>query len=89
MADVKNVRTVSKELKKTIPAGATILRQDESITVEEIENGYLISKSFDIKYQSKNAEHSDYLYYTIKFYSETNPITVDTGADKSLAEAFK
>lgn len=87
MSALKNLRTQSKDQGKEIPAGAKILKEDCNITVEEIENGFLISKSYDVRYQVKNSEHSEYAYYTKKWYSKDNPLTIES-SDKSLADVF-
>lgn len=70
--------------KTKLPPGAVILKKSVSITVEEIENGYIMKKSFDIKYSL--GKNNDYLYYTKKVYSEDNPIQIKE--DKNLADYF-
>lgn len=86
---ITHLRSISKEEDKrnSLPAGATILKKDVNISVEEVENGFIISKSFDIRFQPKGSDHSDYLYYTKKWYSEDNPLSIET-EDKSLADLF-
>lgn len=88
MSELKNLRTSSKEQSKTLPAGAKVLKETANINVEEIENGFLISKSFDIQYQPKGSDHSDWLYYTKKWYSKTNPLSIQAN-DKSLSDVFE
>jgi hypothetical protein len=73
----------SKEV-STLPEGAEVIKKSHSIRVEEIENGYIVCKSYDIKY-TLNGD-TDYLYYTKKVFSKDNPIQVDE--DKMLAEYF-
>ena len=70
----------------TIPAKAKVLSKDVSLTVEEIENGFLISKSTEIKYQTDG--RTDYSYQTKKWYSDSNPLEIDESKfkDKSLAQ---
>lgn len=90
-SEIKNLRSVTKDGKEEnkIPSGSKILKKDVNITVEQIENGFVISKTFDVKYQAPKSTNSDYVYYTKKWYSETNPLEINIGKDKSLAEAFE
>ena len=68
----------------TLPKGAKILSKDVSVTVEEIENGFLVSKSTEVKYQYDG--RTDYSYNTKKYYSETNPLEIDM--EKFNTESF-
>ena len=65
----------SKEV-DNIPKGAKILSKDVSITVEEIENGFLICKSSDVKYEGKNG-NTEYSYNTKKYFAKENPLDID------------
>ena len=58
-----------------IPKGAKILSKDVSVTVEEIENGYLVSKSIEVKYEYE--KRTDYSYNTKKHYSKKNPLDIN------------
>ena len=64
----------SKEV-DTIPDKAKILSKDVSLSVEEIENGFLISKNTEIKYQFDG--RTDYSYNTKKWFSVDNPLEID------------
>ncbi len=66
--------TFSKREKKSLPKGAKELKRIVGISVEEISNGFIISKSYDIKYMLNG--QTDYLYYTEKSYSTVNPISI-------------
>ena len=57
-----------------IPKGAKILSKDVSVAVEEIENGYLVSKSTEVKYEYE--KKTDYSYNTKKYYSKENPLDI-------------
>lgn len=57
-----------------IPKGVKILSKDVSVTVEEIENGYLVSKSTEVKYEYE--KKTDYSYNTKKYYSKENPLDI-------------
>lgn len=72
-----------------IPKGAKILSKDVSITVEEIENGFLICKSTEMKYEYD--KRTDYSYNTKKYFSQENPLEIDMDkiSDKTLADNFK
>lgn len=80
------INSARLESKKTffLPEGATITRKDISVTVEEIENGYILRKSYDIKWTNSEGE-SQYEYFTKSWFSKTNPITVNM-PDKTLAD---
>ena len=71
-----------------IPKGAKILSKDVSVTVEEIENGFLVSKSTEVKYEYD--KRTDYSYHTKKYFAKDNPLELDMEkiSDKSLADNF-
>ena len=66
-----------------IPKGVKILSKDVSVTVEEIENGYLVSKSTEVKYEYE--KKTDYSHNTKKYYSKENPLDINLG-NLSLAD---
>ena len=82
----ESINEVSLEKKKsfTLPEGATIISQSERVTVREIENGFIMSKSFDIKYQV--GDDNNYEYYTKEWFSKDNPVQITMPKEKSLAE---
>ncbi len=74
----------------TIPNGSKILGRDVSTEVEEIENGFIITKRTEIKFSYKtpdNSERTDYSYEVKKWYSKEDPLTINV-SDKNLADAF-
>ena len=73
----------------SIPKGAKILSKDVSVTVEEIENGFLVSKSTEVKYEYE--KRTDYSYNTKKYFAKENPLELDMEkiSDKSLADNFE
>ncbi len=71
--------------KKSLPEGATVKNKSVRITVKEIENGFILSKSYDISYTKEDGQE-DYLYYISDTYSKTNPIKKDQ--NKALADFF-
>lgn len=70
-----------------LPKGAKIVKKDYSIRVEEIENGFIVSKNYDIKYIL--GDESNYEYFTKKWYSEDNPLSIDTDEDMEISLADK
>ena len=72
----------------TIPDGAKVLSKDVSMNVEEIENGFLISKSTEVKYAYDG--RTDYSYNTKKWFSKENPLEIDMEAleEETLADKF-
>lgn len=82
----KEISTTS-EKGTGVPKGAEILKTETRVTVEEIENGFIITKSVETKYRIKESEHSDWDYNTKKYYSKTDPLEIKLN-DKSLAESF-
>lgn len=91
MAEALRRATFKSKEVDTIPKGAKILSKEVSINVEEIENGFLVSKSTDVKYEYD--KRTDYSYHTKKYYSSENPLTIDIdgikGDDKSsIADKF-
>lgn len=71
------------------PKGATILESNIRTETEQIENGWLVTKSYDGRYTTSkdDSEYGHYFSYSKKWFSEDDPITV-TVNDKSLADAF-
>ncbi len=90
MNDIK-VNSVSTTYKNKesvkIPKGSTIESKEVRVNVEEIENGFLICKTIDIRYTPKGATCSEYKYCTKKYFSKENPIEIET-KDKALADMF-
>jgi hypothetical protein len=71
------------------PKGAKILRQSVSTTTEPIENGFLVTKSYDGRYStSSDKEGNDhYFSYSKKWFSKEDPLTI-TVNDEELADVF-
>lgn len=77
----------SKEV-DNIPKNAKILSKDVNITVEEIENGFLVCKSTEVKYEHE--KRTDWSYNTKKYFAKENPLDIDMSKieDKTLADNF-
>ena len=71
MEKLTNASFKTKEI-DSIPSGAKILKKDTSVSVEEIENGYLICKNIEVKYEWD--KRTDYSYTTKKYFSKENPL---------------
>lgn len=75
-----------KEFK--LPEGAVIIKNSHTISVREIENGFILRKSYDIKYMV--GDESQYEYYSKEWFSEKNPLTITMPkGEKSLAEKLE
>jgi len=81
--------TFKKKEEDTIPKGAKILNKSVSLSVEEIENGYIITKTSDIKY--KSGDSTDYSYTNKKWFAKENPLEIDMDEveSKALADNFE
>lgn len=81
-----NVEFRAKENNK-LPAGSTILERETNLVIEEIENGFLITKNIHGKYLYQDVE--DYFLITKKYYSKDNPLDLDEVENKYVAENFE
>jgi len=68
-----------------LPEGTTIVKKTIRLTVEEIENGFIIRKSFDINYTNAEGE-SKYEYITKKWFSKKNPIKIEESKEMPLED---
>ena len=75
--------TFKKKEVVNIPKGAKILSKNSTLTVEEIENGFLLIKNTDTKYQLN--KNTDYAYSTKKWFSKENPLIID---EKKVEKKF-
>lgn len=80
------VTKISKKENSKVPAGAKILSTETYIDVEEIENGFLITKRKEIRYKDNTG--TNWTSEVTKYYSKTDVVEVKT-KDKSLAEIFE
>lgn len=83
------MRSESKQVKE-VPKDAEIVNSSITTETEEIENGWLITKRYDITYRMKSNKdgHNEYAYYNKKWFSKEDPLKIDL-KDKSLSEAFE
>lgn len=71
---------------KGVPEGAEILKKETRVRVEKIENGYILTKNIEYKYQID--DRTDWAYVDKKFFSKTDPLQIKLN-NKSLADDFK
>jgi hypothetical protein len=84
MIETKEISYEDKE-NKTLPKGAEIVKKRCDISIREIENGFLMRKSYDIKYTLDG--QNDYLYYTEETYYKADPTAPKE--KMMLADLFK
>jgi hypothetical protein len=87
--DSKALSHVELEGKKTfkLPEGATIVKQSENISVKEIENGFVLRKTYDIQYTLEGISNdTKYEYFSKEWFSKENPIKITMPKEKSLAD---
>lgn len=90
MKEDVSIRKVSKE-QKTLPAGAKVLNKTVSTRVEEIENGYIVCKNTEIKYETGTGDgrRTDWMYIEQRWYSKEDPLEIKLKSkDKALADIF-
>lgn len=84
--ETMGLKSARFEAKKdfVLPKGGTIIKNEHSMTVREITNGFIISKSYDIKWTL--GDDSNYEYFTKEWFTETNPMTITMPKEMSLAD---
>lgn len=90
MAELKNASFTAKS-KDSLPTGAKIIKQTTNVEVEEIENGYLVTKRTEYEFQMKDKSYTDWKSIYKKYYSKTNPLTIDLdniGEKETIADKF-
>jgi len=87
---VTHTTTTTSEDKKNKepPKRAKILSSTIRTETEEIENGFILSKNYDVTWEGKGGNR-EYGYYSKKWFSKTNPITVKVELPESLADKFE
>ena len=73
--------------KMNLPAKAKILSKKVTLDVEEIENGFLVCKCSDIRYQV--GDNTEYCYHTKKWFAKENPLEIDMDSFEELSLADK
>lgn len=72
--EMKNASFEGKS-KFELPKDAEVLNSSYSIRVEEIENGFIICKNYDIKYRI--GDNVEYSYHCKKWFSKENPMSIN------------
>lgn len=85
MSELTNARIEGKKI-FTLPEGATIVKKSVDISVREIENGFLIRKSYDIQWSPQGSSETKYDYFCKEWYQKENPVKINLPKEKSLAE---
>lgn len=83
----KEIKVKEKTTVNPVPKGAKILSKEVTTTVEEITNGWLIIKNYDVRYQEKGKTGTDYAYWSDKTFSDKNPVQIKE-TFKPLADKF-
>jgi len=75
----------------TLPKGANIISKEEKVSVEEIENGFLISKDCSIRYTLPKGDDTQWGSYVKKWFTKDNPLKIDEKAfdEKMIADYIK
>jgi len=86
------MRTTSTSMTETkqkeVPKGAKIVDKTVRTEIEEVENGWLISKNYDVTYEKPGKEGGrEYAYFTKKWYSKEDPLEIKLN-NESLSDAF-
>ena len=90
MSDVITSAEFEGKREFKLPEGATIIKKSSNVSVEEIENGFILRKSYDIQWCTAEAPgDTKYDYFTKKWYSKENPIKITMPKEKSLADKLE
>ena len=87
MNDCKSIDSAEFEGKKQfkLPEEAIVIKNSHTISVKEIENGFILRKSYDIKYTL--GTDNNYEYFTKEWWSKKNPLKITMPKEeKSLAD---
>ena len=86
MSEVINNIEVEEQKPFVLPEGVTIVKKTVTMSVRKIRNGYVLRKSYDIKWKMEDSDDTQYDFYVDEWYSKDNPVTVTMPKEKSLAE---
>jgi hypothetical protein len=77
---------IEEQKEFVLPEGGILIKSSESISVRKITNGFILRKSYDIKWKPSEGDDTQYEYYTKEWYCATNPVSISMPKEKSLAE---
>ena len=80
-----NKATFKSKEENKIPSESKIIKKNVQLEVEEIENGFLITKKAEVEYLDKKG-NTQWCYPYKKYFCKTNPLKIE---EKSLAEKFE
>ena len=86
MSEVINNIEVEEQKPFVLPEGVTIVKKTVTMSVRKIRNGYVLRKSYDIKWKREDSDDTQYDFYVDEWYSKDNTVTVTMPKEKSLAE---
>lgn len=90
--DKSSVTVKQKSKPFVLPKGATLDNKTIKVEVEEIENGFLITKTIEYSYYPKEQQYRDYKTITKKVFASTNPFDETSSendtVNKSLVDLF-
>ena len=78
---------IEEQKEFVLPKGGVIIKSTENVSVRKISNGYILRKSYDIKWKPGEGDDTQYEYYTKEWFTESNPVTISMPKEnKSLAD---
>jgi hypothetical protein len=85
---MSRIEEASIESKKefTLPEGATVIKKNSTIRVREIENGFIIIKSYDIQWTPAGDSETKYDYFSKEWYQKDNPLKINMPKEVSLVD---
>lgn len=86
---VKSTTISSKNVRNKVPpSNSTIIEESVTTSIEEIQNGFLVTKNHSGRYKTKDTgDYGEYFDYDKKWFSEKDPIKIHIN-NKSVADAF-
>lgn len=84
MKELTNIQVKGKTSFK-LPKGGKILKKQADLRIEEIENGFLLRKEFEIKWMDKEGQQH-WEHFSRTWFSEKNPVQIN---EKELSLADK
>lgn len=79
--------TIEAKTKFTLPKNAEVLKKETRIRVEEIENGFLLRKSYEIKWKDETGE-TRWDNFDKAWFSKDNPVKLTTPKKMNLSDNF-
>ena len=77
---------IEEQKEFVLPKGGVIIKSTENVSVRKISNGYILRKTYDIKWKSAEGDDTQYEYYTKEWFTIDNPVSIKMPKEKSLVE---